>query len=119
MCWAVGGAFSGMGRPPVCSSLVFIFEVYTLLAWVTLNWFLAQLDGALTSSVDPTWGVGDVLSSEGHSMVGQTHSCSEVRPGGWWGPMRNWITQGPGWGVDGGRGFFSMTLRDPHGWLAC
>lgn len=47
-------------------------------------------------------GVGGVISSEGHCMVGQVHRCSEVRPVGWWGPKRNWITQGPGWGWDGG-----------------
>lgn len=78
------------------------FEVYMLLAWVRSNWFLAQLDVGLTSSVGPSWAMGSVISSEGPCMVGRIHSCSEVRRDGWWGPEENWVTQGPGWGSDGG-----------------
>lgn len=38
------------------------FEAYTLLAQVGVNWFLAQLDGGLTSSLGPSWGVGSGIS---------------------------------------------------------
>lgn len=92
--------FSGMGRSTLVLFTCVYFEAHTLLAWVRWNWFLAPLDTGLTSSMGPTWGVGDVISSEGCCMVGQSHSCSEVKPEGWWGPKRHWITQGPGYGQD-------------------
>lgn len=55
-------AFSGMGRSARVPFTCVYFEVYTLPALVSLNWFLAQLDIGLTSLVGPT-GVGRDMQS--------------------------------------------------------
>lgn len=66
------------------------FEANMLLAQVRLDWFLAQLDAGLTSSLGPTWeGEGGVISSGGCCGVGHIRSCSEVRQDGWWGHKKN------------------------------
>lgn len=56
-------AFSGMVRSTLVLSTCVYFEAYTLLAWVRSNWFFAQLDIRLTSSVGPTCGVGEVRAT--------------------------------------------------------
>lgn len=99
--WALAHpASSGMQRSTLVLFTCVYFEAYMLLAWVRLNWFLAQLDRGLTSSVGPTWGVGDAISGERCCVVGQIHSCSEVRPDCWWGPKRHWLSKDqPGAGM--------------------